>query len=213
MRVRASAAPNRRRSLRSPAELRIYHRPVIPAESERLRFRSMVDEDLSDLAALLGDPAVMTYYPAPKTRQQARAWIEWTKRNYAEHGFGLWVIETRDGTFVGDCGLTWQTVNGRTELEVGYHVRAGAQGRGLATEAAAACLEYARSVLQAPTLVAIIHPDNLASQRVAEKIGLRLQEEDPGGEGQAARLVYGTRLVIPLGEPSDQSPLGPTPGR
>jgi hypothetical protein len=79
------------------------------------------------VAALLGDPDVMAYYPAPKTRDQAQAWIEWNKANYAQYGYGLWIIETLDGEFVGDCGLTWQDVGGRRELEVGYHVRAAAQ--------------------------------------------------------------------------------------
>ncbi len=165
---------------------------MVPPDTERLRFRRMADSDLDAMAALLGDPAVMTYYPAPKTRDQAQAWIGWNLRNYAEHGFGLWIIESGDGVFVGDCGLTWQPVNGRTELEVGYHVRAAAQGQGLATEAAAACQAYARSVRLAHTLVAIIHPDNWASQRVAKKIGLRLIEEDPGVDGQGMRLVYST---------------------
>lgn len=171
-----------------------YDRRVIPTGSQRIRFRAMTDDDLDDVAALLGDPVVMTHYPAPKTREQARAWIDWNQRNYAEHGFGLWVIETRAHAFIGDCGLTWQDVNGRSELEVGYHVRTAAQGQGFATEAAAACLEFARSVLGAPTLVAIIHPDNIASQRVAEKIGLRFQEEDTSGGRQAVRWVYGTQL-------------------
>lgn len=41
-----------------------------------------------------------------------RDWIEWNCRNYAEHGFGLWVLETHAGEFVGDCGLTMQEVDG-----------------------------------------------------------------------------------------------------
>ncbi|GAA3892109.1 hypothetical protein GCM10022381_37290 [Leifsonia kafniensis] len=161
-----------------------------PNDTERLRFRPMTFDDLESMAALLGDPAVMTYYPAPKTRDEARAWVEWNQRNYGEHGHGLWVIETREGEFVGDCGLTWQKVNGRAELEVGYHVRADLQGRGYATEAAAACRDFARDVLGATKLVAIIHPDNAASARVAEKIGMRFLEEDHGG-AIAVRRVLG----------------------
>ncbi|MGO4103627.1 GNAT family N-acetyltransferase [Leifsonia sp. YAF41] len=153
-----------------------------PGDTERLHFRPMTLGDLENMAALLGDPDVMTYYPAPKTRDEARAWIEWNQRNYAEHGFGLWIIETRDGEFVGDCGLTWQQVNGRRELEVGYHVRAALQGRGYATEAAAACRDFARDVLGTAHLVAIIHPDNAASVRIAKKIGMSFIEEDHGRE-------------------------------
>jgi RimJ/RimL family protein N-acetyltransferase len=90
----------------------------------------MTDGDLDQTAALLGDPDVMRYYPAPKNREEARQWIEWDKRNYAEHGFGLWVAETVEGDFIGDCGLTWQAVDGTREIEVGYHVRSDAQGNG-----------------------------------------------------------------------------------
>lgn len=164
-----------------------------PNDTERLRFRPMTLDDLDSMAALLGDPGVMTYYPAPKSRHEAQAWIEWNERNYAEHGFGLWIMETRDGEFVGDCGLTWQQVNGRRELEVGYHVRADLQGHGYATEAAAACRDFARDVVGATTLVAIIHPDNAASARVAQKIGMSFIEDDHG-DSLAARRVLGLEL-------------------
>ncbi|MET0843808.1 MAG: GNAT family N-acetyltransferase [Mycetocola sp.] len=97
------------------------------------------------------------------------------------------------GEFVGDCGLTWQAVNGRPQLEVGYHVRAELQGLGYATEAAAACRVFATDVLEAAHLVAIIHPDNTASKRVAEKIGLEFEENDHGGVTDV-RSVYGSRL-------------------
>lgn len=58
----------------------------------------------------------------PRTREDAVGWIEWQERNYAEHDFGLWVVETHAGEFVGDCGLTMQDVEGTPHLEVGYHV-------------------------------------------------------------------------------------------
>ncbi len=141
----------------------------------------MVRSDLDAMAELLGDPDVMRFYPAPKTRDEAAAWIAWNQANYAEHGYGLWVVETLDGEFVGDCGLTWQEVNGVARLEVGYHVVARLQGRGYATEAAGACRDYARDVLRARELVAIIHPENRASERVAEKIGMHRIEDDRGG--------------------------------
>ena len=161
--------------------------------SDRLNFGNMTDDDLEDMAAMLAYPDVMEYYPRPKSRGEAQAWIDWNKSNYAQHGYGLWIIETKAGKFAGDCGLTWQAVNGRPELEVGYHVRAEMQGRGYATEAAAACRDFARDVLAARHLVAIIHPDNRASRRVAEKIGLEFEEDDHGGAIDV-RSVYGSRL-------------------
>lgn len=153
----------------------------------------MTSDDLDNLAALLGDPLVMAYYPAPKTRDGAAQWIAWNEANYARHGYGLWIVETLDGGFLGDCGLTWQQVNGRLELEVGYHLRPGFWGQGYATEAAAACRDFARDVLHIEHLVAIVHPDNVASRRVAEKIGMRHIEVDHAG-ASAPRSVLGVRL-------------------
>jgi RimJ/RimL family protein N-acetyltransferase len=152
-----------------------------PQPTDRLQFREMTDADLDNMAALLGDPEVMRFYPAPKSRDEATKWIHWNRANYAEHGYGLWIVETHDGEFVGDCGLTWQQVNGAKKLEVGYHVRSDLHGQGYATEASAACRDYARENLAAKELIAIIHPDNRASERVAEKIGMHRIGDDRGG--------------------------------
>ena len=158
--------------------------------SERLTFRRMEPSDLDDMAALLGDPAVMAHYPRPKTRDEA-AWITWNEANYARDGFGLWILEDAGGAFVGDCGLTWQTVDGVEQLELGYHVLPAHQGRGLATEGAIACRELARA-RGVQRLIAIIRPENVASQRVAEKAGLAFESETEQG-GLAVR-VYAARL-------------------
>ena len=167
---------------------------MLPKDTPRLRFREMTPEDLDLMAGLLGDPDVMAYYPAPKTREEAAKWITWNQANYAQHGYGLWIVETHDGEFLGDCGLTWQKINGKSsELEVGYHVRPGRQSRGYATEAAAACRDFARETLNAPRLVAIIHPENTASRRVAEKLGMHPVDEDHGGP-IPVRMVMGMDL-------------------
>jgi RimJ/RimL family protein N-acetyltransferase len=154
-------------------------RPMsLPEPTERLVFREMTENDLDAMAEILGDPEVMAFYPRPKDRAEALDWIRWNRRLYEERGFGLWVIELREsGAFVGDCGLTPQEVNGTIEIEVGYHVRRAVQRRGYGTEAAEAARDYARNVLGLSRLIAIIHPDNVASQRVAEKIGLAFEKE------------------------------------
>ena len=166
--------------------------PMLP-DTARLAFREMTPDDLDDMALLLGDPNVMTYYPRPKTRQEAAHWIDWNRGLYRTRGYGLWLLATIDGDFVGDCGLTPQIVDGVTELEVGYHVLPAMQGRGYATEAAAACRDFARAVLGATRLIAIIHPDNRPSQRVAEKIGLRPEKHATVHGGRAA-VIYAAVL-------------------
>lgn len=160
--------------------------------ASRLTFREMTDADLGEMAALLGDEDVMRFYPRPMTRGEAGDWIARNQRRYRDHGFGLWVISERgSGAFVGDCGLTVQHVDGVDELEVGYHVRIGMQGQGYATEAAAASRDFARDVLGAGRLIAIINPLNLPSQRVATKIGLTMEKHAAAPNGTEAVIYAG----------------------
>jgi len=160
-------------------------------ETARLSLRPMTDDDLDAMSAMLGDPEVMRYYPAPKTRAEAQRWIDWNKRNYADHGFGLWIMEDHEGNFIGDCGLTVQQVDGTAEVEVGYHVITERQGAGYASEAAEACLRFA-AVSGITRVIAIIDPANLPSQRVAQKAGLHLEKKAiKNGKEQ---LIFATAL-------------------
>jgi RimJ/RimL family protein N-acetyltransferase len=168
--------------------------------TDRLVLREMTDDDLDDIAALLGDEQVMQYYPRPKTRAEAQGWISWNKRLYTEHGFGLWVMTLPDGEFVGECGLTIQVVDGVDEVEVGYHVLPAHQGRGYASEAAATCRDVARDTFAVDRLIAIINPANRPSQAVAERIGLRLEKH---------ALMYGEDRLIYASKLSDAEVLPP----
>ena len=151
--------------------------PVVPLHTARLTLREMTTDDLDQVAALLGDPRVMAHYPRPKTRDEARTWIDRSRTSYRTHGFGLWTVTRRgSGEFVGDCGLTVQHVDGVDEIEVGYHVGPAHQGRGYATEAALACRDLARDHFGVTRLIAVITPGNLASQAVAERAGLTLEK-------------------------------------
>jgi RimJ/RimL family protein N-acetyltransferase len=164
---------------------------VLPSPTSRLRFREMIDDDLDDMAAVLGAPDPVRPERRQRTRADAERWIAWNIQNYAEHGHGLWIVETHGGGFVGDCGLTIQDVAGEPFVEVGYHVMPELRGQGLATEAAAAVRDTARDA-GIPYLVAIIRPENTPSQRVAQKIGLTLQRTVFKNGGDA--LIFGADL-------------------
>lgn len=144
--------------------------------SELVTFARMTGADLDALAMLLGSPEVMQYYPRPKTRAEAADWIRRNEAYYAHDGYGLWLLHDDDGRFVGECGLTWQTMDGITDLEIGYHVVPQFQGRGLATDAAIACREFARS-RGITRLTSNIYHHNRSSQRVAEKVGMTWERE------------------------------------
>jgi hypothetical protein len=113
-------------------------------ETERLILRRYALSDLDALYEVFADPEARQFYPEMVARERVLGWIEWNLRNYDETGFGLWAMEPRgESRLIGDCGLTYQEVNGRQELEIGYHVHARERGKGYATEAARACLAYA----------------------------------------------------------------------
>ncbi|MDQ4212596.1 GNAT family N-acetyltransferase [Microbacterium capsulatum] len=175
-------------------------RRLLPDPTLRIRFRDMREDDLDAMADLLGDPAVMAFYPAPLSRDEAHAWIANQRRRYEEHGLGLWVIESLEGEFLGDCGVTWQSYNGIAVREVGYHVRPDRQREGLATEAALACLDLVRREFPSTTLTAIIHPDNTASRRVAEKLGMTRIADDHA-HPWIVRTVMGMTVFPPAGAP------------
>src|SRR5690606_23707613 len=105
-------------------------------ETERMGLRHLVPEDAHNLYAILGDPVAMKYYPAPKTLDETRQWIDNNIRRYAEDGYGLWaMIRKQDGAFLGNCGPVLRTVDGAQEVEIGYQVLRKYQRKGYATEA------------------------------------------------------------------------------
>src|SRR5215469_16616800 len=95
---------------------------TVAIETERLRLRPLRPDDLDAMHAYLGDRQTMLYYPAPFTREFVRAGIARNVESYAKYGYGLFgVVLKSSGQLIGDCGLSWQEVDGASELEVGYH--------------------------------------------------------------------------------------------
>jgi RimJ/RimL family protein N-acetyltransferase len=106
-------------------------------------------------------------------------------RHWEENGFGPWVLlEAASGEFAGRGGLAWTRVGRRPEVELPWSVEPRLHGRGLATEAALAAVDFARE-LALDDLVALTLPTNVASQRVAEKAGF-----DRDGECDHAGLAH-----------------------
>jgi RimJ/RimL family protein N-acetyltransferase len=151
--------------------------PVI--ETDRLLLRPFTLDDTDNLLRIFADPEAMRFYAATKTRQQTIEWIQWSIRSYDEHGFGLWAVVLKEAAqFVGQCGLVFQRdVAGRDEPEIGYALMREQWNKGLATEAACACRDFAFGTLGRTHLVSLIDPANHASKRVAEKVGMSLETE------------------------------------
>jgi ribosomal-protein-alanine N-acetyltransferase len=155
-------------------------------ETDRLVLREYRMEDIDDIAAILGDPETMQYYPAPFTRARSQEWIEWSLKSYAADGFGLWAVESKStGEFLGNCGPVRRQVDGASEVEVGWHVKRSRWRRGIATEAARECCRYAFEDLGMTRLISLIRPENVPSRGVAEKLGMTVEKEVTYGSAPA----------------------------
>jgi RimJ/RimL family protein N-acetyltransferase len=144
-------------------------------ETQRLKLREFSPGDLGDLAAMVADEEQMRFYPRPKTRGEASAWVSRNIVLYAELGYGFWLIERRlTSDFLGYCGIRPLVLDdGASETEIGWHIRKTAWNQGIATEAAGAVCNVAFARFALSRLVAIIRPEHIASRRVAENIGMR----------------------------------------
>jgi RimJ/RimL family protein N-acetyltransferase len=137
--------------------------------TERLIMRPPSDADLDDLAELHRDPAVVAVF-GPTGRDAVVEWIARARREWAERGHGrAMLLDRADDAFLGRAGLRhWPEFD---EIEVGWSLAPAARGRGFATEAARAWVEWGFRELDAPYLTAMIGPANAASIAVAERSG------------------------------------------
>ena len=144
-------------------------------ETERLVLRLFTPDDVQAMYDLNSDPEVTRYAEAAPVRdlQEAREKLEsGPLSDYEKYGYGRFAIEDRaTGKVIGFCGIKFIPEIGLPEI--GYRLAKVYWGRGLATEAARACVDFARDDLKIGKLVALIIPENTASVRVAEKLGMR----------------------------------------
>ena len=144
-------------------------------ETDRVILRHLVPDDLDPLARIQSDPEVMRYFPSgPRSREETRRDLERCMALQVEHGYSLWAaIDKQSGELVGRCGLLPQALQGREEVEIAYLLARSRWGLGLGSEVARAIRDLGFGRFGLERLVSIIHRDNLASRRVAEKTGLR----------------------------------------
>jgi RimJ/RimL family protein N-acetyltransferase len=149
-------------------------------ETKRLILRRQVPQDLDALWALYCDPEIIRYIPdAPRSREEAKEELQWHMNGHPRFPeLGLWAtIYKETGKFIGRCGLLPWTIDERQEVEVAYTIARNYWGQGLATEAAQAILNYGFEQLNLSRLVSLIDSENIASQKVAEKIGMTFEKE------------------------------------
>ena len=148
---------------------------------KRLKFHPYTDNDFGFLMSLLEDPEMVKFIGGGKTRdsREGREFLAWIYRTYEMgENSGLQVLVRReDNRPIGHAGLVPQKVEGNDEVEIGYWISKEFWGRGYATEAAAALLEHGRKILGRQRFISLIQPGNIASEKVARKIGMHLEKE------------------------------------
>lgn len=152
---------------------------VIPTlETERLRLRPFCRRDLDAYAALKSDPEVMRYLVGGGAQpwDRGRAWrhLAFLIGTWQLGDAGMWAVEHREaGSFLGVIGFA--EPEGWLGCELAWTLARRWWGNGYATEGARAALAYAFADLHKTCVISLIHPDNRASIRVAERIGERPQ--------------------------------------
>ena len=154
----------------------------------RLVLRPFLPEDLEPYAALNADPEMMRYLGGPIDRAATWRLMAMLLGHWHLRGYGMWALEERaTGRFVGRAGL--YNEEGWPGIEVAWSVARDRWGRGYATEAGRAALGYAFDVVGAKHVISVMHPENAASIRVAEKLGLTF--ERTAAVRGAERSIYG----------------------
>jgi RimJ/RimL family protein N-acetyltransferase len=164
---------------------------MITRETPRLLLRPPIASDLDVFIQIHEDPDVMRYMNVTGTaRSRTAGWrtLALIIGHWHLRGYGQWaVIEKSTGRLIGRAGL-WNPEGG-FGLEVGWVIAQASWGRGFATEAARASVQYGFDIVGADRLISLIHPDNTRSIRVAEKIGMTFEREDL--QDGAPVLIYG----------------------
>ena len=147
-------------------------------ETERLVLRPLRVDDAEKFFEWYRDPETMRFMGGVYTGTVAdmRARLALRIAEHESAGFGLLATELRaTGELIGRCGQIRQIVEDKEEIEVGYLIARAHWGRGYATEAARALLDDGFARFEVPRLISLIHPENIASQRVAGHNGLRYE--------------------------------------
>lgn len=165
-----------------------------PLVTSRLVIRPFTREDAPFILRLLNEPSFIEHIAdkGVRTLEQAEAYLAGGPlASYAAHGFGLWMVQAReDATPLGMCGLIRRDT--LPEVDLGYAFLPEWWGRGLAREAAAACVAHGRDRLGLKALLAIVSPGNAPSTRLLDALAFRPEgrmELAPGDEVLVYRLA------------------------
>lgn len=144
-------------------------------ETFRLRLRDFTPDDLDDLFQIYSNPEVMKYIgKGVRTKDETQSALVSMIKHW-EHGFGMWaMIHKQSDKMIGRCGLCF--LDNTLEVELGYALDLPYWNMGLATEVSLASLKYGFEEIGLERIVAIAKPENIASQRVMQKVGMKYEK-------------------------------------
>lgn len=157
-------------------------------ETTRLLLRHFTLDDLPAFSVIRANAEVMQHISTrkPQTVEEVRWVLQLIIRNWRDIGFDRWaVVDKANNRLLGWCGLNY--LDDTEEVEIGYGIAREYWGQGLIPEAAKATLRYGFEELHLEKIVAVAFPENQASQRVMQKLGMRYIKTAPFIDGN---LVY-----------------------
>ena len=146
-------------------------------ETRRLLLRQFTPNDADELYHIYSHLDLFQYMSIekPLLRDQTRLLIYEFIENWQQHNFGVWaVVDKKHKKIIGHCGFKF--LENTREVQMGYLLLKSYWGRGLGTEAAEAALKYGFEVAKLKRIVAIAKPENVASRRVMEKVGMKYEK-------------------------------------
>ena len=147
-------------------------------ETDRLYLRELEQSDFEALCLILKDDKAMYAYEGAFNDNEVQEWLDRQISRYQKYGFGLWAAVLKENDkMIGQCGLTMQPWKDNEVLEIGYLFQRKYWHNGYATEAAKACKKYAFEVLNANEVCSIIRDTNTASQNVALRNGMTVEDK------------------------------------
>lgn len=146
--------------------------PSMPTTA-RLNLRRFMPADAAALSLIWSDPEVYRYLPfdEPRDVAQAERSIKSIEDHWDQYGYGVWAVcDKTTGALLGYCGLRYLEDVSATEVLYGY--AKASWGQGIASEAAQAAVRFGFEQAGLKQLIALAHPENVASRRVMEKLGM-----------------------------------------
>lgn len=148
-------------------------------ETERLLLREFLSSDVEGMFQLDSNPNVHKYVgKKPVTHiDESRAYIEFVQQQYKDIGIGRWAVVLKEtNTFIGWSGIKFITTtinNHQNFYEIGYRFIEEHWGKGYATEAGKAFIDYAFNEMKAEAIYAYADAENSGSRNILEKLGLK----------------------------------------